>query len=80
MLAANPKLLPQLAFALFDDPQRAGDVYGRLNNALGYWAGDLVRDLNTGAHGLATTNRAHLESLCLDTRRLIEHLDEWGTL
>ena len=78
LLSDNPKLLPQLALALFDDPQRASDVYGRLNNAVGYWAGDLVKDLNAGAHGLGAADRTHLESLCHDTRRLIEYLDEWG--
>ena len=50
LLADNPKLLPRLALALFDDPDKAGDVYGRLKNSFGPWQVDTVKLCNEGAH------------------------------
>lgn len=41
----------RMALALFDDPDRAGDVYPGLNNRFGRWAGDVFRAVNDGAHG-----------------------------
>lgn len=38
------------ALALFDNPDRAGDVYTRLNDSFGRWAGDVFRAVNEGAH------------------------------
>jgi hypothetical protein len=41
----------RMALALFDDPDRSGDVYAGLNNRYGRWAGDTFRAVNDGAHG-----------------------------
>lgn len=38
------------ALALLDNPDRAGDVYTRLNDSFGRWAGDVFRAVNEGAH------------------------------
>ena len=48
--AAADKLLPRVAIGLYADPDRAGDVYGTLNNKFGSWAADTVRDCNTMTH------------------------------
>ena len=44
------KLLPRIAIALYGDADRAGDVYGTLNNRLGGWAADTARACNEMAH------------------------------
>ena len=36
--------------ALFGDPERAGDVYGTLNNKFGRWAADVTRKCNEMTH------------------------------
>ena len=48
--AAADKLLPRVAIGLYGDLERAGDVYGTLNNRFGRWAGDTVRDCNEMTH------------------------------
>ena len=48
--AAADKLLPRVAIGLYGDLDRAGDVYGTLNNRFGRWAGDTVRDCNEMTH------------------------------
>jgi len=45
-----PKLLPRIAIALYGDADRAGDVYGTLNNKFGRWAADTARACNEMAH------------------------------
>ncbi|MDE2754439.1 MAG: hypothetical protein OXI83_17860, partial [Gemmatimonadota bacterium] len=45
-----PRLLPRIAIALYGDADRAGDVYGTLNNKFGRWAADTVRACNEMAH------------------------------
>ncbi|MDE0657431.1 MAG: AAA family ATPase [Acidimicrobiaceae bacterium] len=45
-----PKLLPRVAIALYGDAERAGDVYGTLNNKFGPWAADTARACNEMAH------------------------------
>jgi DNA repair exonuclease SbcCD ATPase subunit len=44
----------RMALALFDDPNRAGEVLAGLNNRFGRRAGDVFRALNDGAHGQFT--------------------------
>ena len=44
------RLLPRIAIALYGDAERAGDVYSRLTNKFGPWAGDTVRQCNEGTH------------------------------
>ena len=44
------KLLPRIAIALYGDANRAGEVYGTLNNKFGGWATDTVRACNEMAH------------------------------
>jgi len=44
------KLLPRLALAFFDDPDKAGDVYTRLKNQIGPWPVDTVKMCNVGSH------------------------------
>ncbi len=44
------RLLPRIAIALYGDADRAGDVYGTLNNKFGRWAADTARACNEMAH------------------------------
>ena len=44
------KLLPRIAIALYGDADRAGNVYGTLNNKFGGWAADTARACNEMAH------------------------------
>ena len=44
------KLLPRIAIALYGDADRAGDVYGTLNNKFTGWAADTARACNEMAH------------------------------
>ena len=53
--AAADRLLSRLAVGLYGDLDRAGDVYGTLNNRFGRWAGDTVRDCNEMTHSGAST-------------------------
>ena len=48
--ATADRLLPRVAIALYGNPDRAGDVYGTLNNKFGSWAADTVRHCNTMTH------------------------------
>ena len=41
---------PRIAIALYGDPDRAGDVYGTLNNKYDRTAADTVRECNEMAH------------------------------
>jgi hypothetical protein len=47
---ANQTLTSLAALALFDDPQRGGDVLARINNAFGGPAGDAFKACNRGSH------------------------------
>ena len=53
--AAADRLLSRLSVGLYGDLDRAGDVYGTLNNRFGRWAGDTVRDCNEMMHSGAGT-------------------------
>jgi AAA domain, putative AbiEii toxin, Type IV TA system len=44
------KLVPRLALALFDDAEKAGDVYASIKNRFGPWQVDTVKFCNEGAH------------------------------
>ena len=50
MWADAPRLLPRIAIALYGDADRAGHVYGTLNNKFGPWAADTARSCNEMAH------------------------------
>jgi ABC-type Mn2+/Zn2+ transport system ATPase subunit len=50
LFAAHTKLLPRLALALYDDAEKAGDVYTGVKNRFGAWQADTVRACNEGAH------------------------------
>jgi hypothetical protein len=39
-----------MALALFDDPERGGEVMSTLNNRQGLWAGNVFSRLKKGAH------------------------------
>ena len=52
--ATADRLLPRVAIALYGNPDRAGDVYGTLNNKFGSWAADTVRHCNTMTHAGAS--------------------------
>jgi predicted ATPase len=56
LLAGCGKTTSFVAFALFDDPQRVGDVMPRLNRE-SREAADLLRILNEGAHGIEIGER-----------------------
>ncbi len=49
LLDRHDRLTSVVALALFDDPERTGDVYRHLNQ-YGKWAGDALRACNEGAH------------------------------
>jgi recombinational DNA repair ATPase RecF len=54
LFATHTKLLPRLALALYDDAEKAGDVYAGVKNRFGSRQADTVRACNEGAHkGLA---------------------------
>ena len=53
LLRSNPKLVPRLALALFDDAERAGEVMARVNQRWSPRAGDAIKACNKGAHGTA---------------------------
>lgn len=60
------RTIDYLALALFDDPSRAGDVYGALSERFGSWARDLVSSLNRGSH----RGDGHFAGLIQSTGRL----------
>ncbi len=60
-----------MALALFDDPDRGGDVLGRLNNAYGAWAADAYQACRRGVHGGYTGD---LPRLVRDVRTLTGRL------
>ncbi len=70
------KLLPRLALALFGDGERAGEVMSEVNRRFGSASGDLVKALNSGAHGAAGTGsyRGDLDEMVRDTERLAARL------
>jgi hypothetical protein len=54
LLRTHTKLVPRLALALHDDPERGGDVYAGVKNRFGPWSVDVVKECNAGSHkGLA---------------------------
>ena len=63
-----------MALALFDDPERGGDVMSTLNKRQGPWAGDLFSRLKKGAHEGDTGD---LKALIKDTKHLTSFV---GTL
>ena len=60
------------ALALYDDQNRAADVYNGLNR-FGRWAGDAFRAVNEGAHG---RYEGDLPSLIQEARELAKKLRE----
>lgn len=64
-------LMQQLALALFDDPDRGGEVYTRLNR-WGRWAGDTARACNEGAHG---AYQGDISPLIDHAEQLVEKLE-----
>jgi len=69
--AASRRLATTFALALFDDPQRGGDVLARLNSRYGRRAVDAYRACRHGVHG---TYLDDLPALVNDTRALAEAL------
>lgn len=61
----------KLTLAVFDDPDRAGDLLTRLNRDAGGWAADVVQTCKAGAHLGFTGN---LPRLIADTERLTRWL------
>jgi hypothetical protein len=50
LFTEHTKLLPRLALALYDDAEKAGDVYTGVKNRFGARQADTVRACNEGAH------------------------------
>ena len=50
LFETHGKLVPRLALALFDDAEKAGEVYASLKNRIGPWQVDTVKLCNEGAH------------------------------
>lgn len=69
--AAAHRLTTTFALALFDDPQRGGDVLARLNSRYGRRAADAYRACRHGVHGAYLDE---LPALVNDTRALAEAL------
>jgi recombinational DNA repair ATPase RecF len=72
-LADQTRLLPRLALALFGDEERAGDVYGSLNNRWDRRSADTVRGCNEGTHG-SELGRQDLVDLVASAQRLADNL------
>ncbi len=70
-LAGAQGLVALAALALFDDPERGGEVYRSLNNRFGAQATDAFRACNEGAHG---GYDGPLHQLIRDTRSLARGL------
>lgn len=66
-LMGQSTFLQRLALALFDDPDRSGEVMAHLNNKFGSWAGDAVKTANKGSHELTPGD---LKDLVHQSRRL----------
>lgn len=62
-LAAASRTTKKAALAIFDDPDRGGDVLGWLDRSIGSWATTAYQTANKGAHGAAT----------FDADRLVRH-------
>ena len=71
--ADAPRLLPRIAIALYGDADRAGDVYGTLNNKFGRWAADTARACNEMAHSGAP-EEADLKELINSAESLAKQL------
>jgi hypothetical protein len=71
-LAATTTLMHRLALAIFDTADRGGEVYGWLNQHVGSWAPNLVKEVNKGAHDVIPNPRG----LISDSRQLIGRLRE----
>ena len=71
LIEGNPKLLPRLALALYDDPARAGEVLGTLNKNYGPWSADVVQTCNKGAHGVVPGDGI---GFVRDTEKLVTRL------
>jgi len=67
------RLLPRIAIALYGDAQRAGDVYGGLNNRYGPWAADTVRSCNELSHTIADAS-VDLKALIRSAESVAERL------
>ncbi len=67
------KLLPRIAIALYGDADRAGDVYGTLNNKFGRWSADTVRACNEMTHSGAPVG-TNLKELINSTESLAKEL------
>src|SRR5690606_5087342 len=50
LLAESARTHPLMALALFDDGQRAAEVFAALNKRCGPWAADVFRACKEGAH------------------------------
>jgi recombinational DNA repair ATPase RecF len=50
LFSTHTKLLPRLALALYDDAEKAGEVYTGVKNRFGAGQADTVRVCNEGAH------------------------------
>jgi len=50
LFPTHTRLLPRLALALYDDAEKAGEVYTVVKNRFGAWQADTVRICNEGAH------------------------------
>jgi hypothetical protein len=53
-LRATTTLMQRLALAIFDSPDRGGEVYSWLNQHIGRWAPDIIKEVNKGAHDSVT--------------------------
>lgn len=71
-LATTTTLMQRLALAIFDSADRGGEVYAWLNQHIGTWAPNLVKEVNKGAH----LPVAHPRGLIHDSRNLVDRLRE----
>ena len=71
LIERNPKLLPRLALALYDDAERASEVLATLNRSYGPWSADVVQACNKGAHGVVPGDGI---GFVRDTEKLVNRL------
>ena len=63
----------KVALAIFDEPNRASDLYSRLNREHGPWAIDVLKACKEGAHG---ADCGELSDLISNTKRLATRIQQ----
>jgi hypothetical protein len=71
LLASARTTMERLSLALFDDPERGGEVYAYLNRQFGAWAVPALKNCQAGSH---ETISGGVSGLLQDSRQFVEEL------